>query len=53
MDKIKDKIVLVTGASSGIGAETSRVFGQRGAILILLARDQQKLKNVASQIIEI
>ena len=43
-------MVVITGASSGIGAETAKVVAQRGAIPVLLARNEQKLAAVASQL---
>ncbi len=44
--QIKDSVVLITGASQGIGAACSRVFEQRGARLSLVARDANKLASV-------
>jgi short-subunit dehydrogenase len=41
--QIKDSVVLITGASQGIGAACSRAFEQRGAHLSIVARDPQKL----------
>lgn len=44
--QIKDSVVLITGASQGIGAACSRVFQQRGARLSIVARDPEKLATV-------
>lgn len=44
-----DKVVLVTGASSGIGAELARQFAQAGARLALAARDVARLDAVATE----
>jgi NAD(P)-dependent dehydrogenase (short-subunit alcohol dehydrogenase family) len=44
------RIVLVTGASQGIGAATARAFGAAGATVVLAARDQDKLAGVAAEI---
>jgi 3-dehydrosphinganine reductase len=44
-DFLKDKVVLVTGGSSGIGLATAVLFAQQGATLWLLARDPQKLAS--------
>lgn len=45
-----DKVVLVTGASSGIGAETSRFFANLGAKVVLVGRNQARLEKVADEI---
>ncbi|MDX1984440.1 MAG: SDR family NAD(P)-dependent oxidoreductase [Bryobacteraceae bacterium] len=41
------KVVLITGASEGIGAACARAFGAKGALLSLTARRQDKLREVA------
>lgn len=46
---LKDKWVLITGASSGFGAAAARRFGQEGARLLLGARRLQRLEQVAAQ----
>ncbi len=45
-----DKTVLITGASGGLGLETARALGSIGAKLILLARNQDKLKLAKEQL---
>lgn len=47
---IKGKIVLITGASSGIGEAAARLCAVRGALPILVARREEELKRVQSQI---
>ena len=44
------KIVIMTGASRGIGAASAKEFAQKGAIVILTAQDEQKLAHVAREI---
>jgi short-subunit dehydrogenase len=41
------KVVVVTGASSGIGAVMVRELSRRGAIPVLMARSEEKLKQIA------
>jgi len=44
------KLILITGASSGIGAEMAKQFAQQGHTVLLLARNQQRLEVVSSEI---
>jgi NAD(P)-dependent dehydrogenase (short-subunit alcohol dehydrogenase family) len=46
---MQDKVIVITGASSGIGAALARLVGARGARPVLLARREQELLAVASQ----
>jgi short-subunit dehydrogenase len=46
--RIEGKVVLITGASEGIGAATAAEFQRRGARLALLARSEEKLRQVAA-----
>ncbi len=45
--EIRGKVVLITGASEGIGAACAQVFGARGAMLSVTARREDKLREVA------
>lgn len=47
---IKGKVVIVTGASSGIGEATAREFGHEGAKVVLAARRVDKLQTLAQEI---
>ena len=47
---IQNSLVLITGASSGIGAATAKAFAREGARVILLARSAEKLAEVAALI---
>jgi NADP-dependent 3-hydroxy acid dehydrogenase YdfG len=49
---LKGKIVLITGASSGIGAATALAFAAEGARLLLAARRAGKMAEVASAALE-
>jgi len=46
----RDKVVIITGASSGIGAATAREFAANGSKVMLAARSEVKLKEIVSEI---
>lgn len=46
----KDKTVLITGASSGFGAEFARSFAAEGARLIIIARRLERLKELEKKL---
>lgn len=46
----KDRVVLVTGGSSGIGAAAAILFAKEGANVAIVARNQTKLEEVAKEI---
>ena len=50
---IDGKVVIVTGASSGIGESTAREFARAGAVTVLAARRVERLKNLEKEIEEI
>jgi short-subunit dehydrogenase len=47
---IEGKIVLITGASSGIGAETAKLLGSKGAVPVITGRNEGKLREVADRL---
>jgi len=49
MISMKNKIVFITGASSGIGLSGAEIFAREGARLILAARREKKLINLAKK----
>lgn len=50
MGRLDAKIAVVTGASSGIGETTARLFAREGATVVLLARRRNRLKKLAAAI---
>lgn len=50
MSRLKNKTVLITGASSGIGAACARQFAEQGARLLLCARNLDKLTALADEL---
>jgi len=49
MKDLKEKVVWITGASSGIGEELAYAFAKEGAFLILSARSREKLEQVKTK----
>ena len=50
MQRFKDKIALITGAGSGMGAATAKRFVDEGATVVLVGRTQDKLDDVAKDL---
>ncbi len=47
---IREQVVVVTGASSGIGLATSRLLARRGASVVLVSRDGETLRKIVAGI---
>jgi NADP-dependent 3-hydroxy acid dehydrogenase YdfG len=47
---MKDKVALITGASSGIGRATALAFAAKGANVIVAARRQDELDQLVAEI---
>jgi hypothetical protein len=47
---LKDKIVIVTGASSGVGEAAARAFARQGATVVLAARSAQTIRKLAQEV---
>lgn len=47
---LKDKLIVITGASSGIGKATAILCSQMGARIVLIARNREKLQDVYGEL---
>ncbi|MEI2339856.1 SDR family NAD(P)-dependent oxidoreductase, partial [Priestia megaterium] len=52
MSNTKGKVVIITGASSGIGEATAKELSSKGAKLVLAARREDRLKTLQEDIKE-
>jgi len=50
--RFSEQVVLITGASEGIGSATAKVFAQEGAKVALIARRKEKLEQVKDEILK-
>jgi NADP-dependent 3-hydroxy acid dehydrogenase YdfG len=49
-NNIKNKVIVITGASSGLGEETAKYLAEKGAIVVLGARRENKLEQIVNDI---
>ncbi len=47
--RLKDKVVLITGGSKGLGRETALVFAQEGAEVVITGRGQEALNEAVDE----
>nr|WP_225800669.1 glucose 1-dehydrogenase [Streptomyces sp. NK15101] len=47
---LRGRVAMITGASSGIGAAAARLFAAEGAAVVLMARRERELKELAARI---
>ena len=52
MKKFNQKVVLITGATSGIGEAAARLFAKEGAKTVLVGRNKEKGKQIESEILK-
>ena len=50
---VRDKVAVITGASSGLGLETARQLAGRGGEIVMIVRDQARGENARSQVAEV
>ena len=50
MSNMKEKVVLITGASSGIGRATAEAFAANGASVVVAARRKEELDTLVTSI---
>ena len=50
MNDLKDRVVMITGASSGFGREAARMLVSHGAKVVLGARREEKLKELCVEL---
>jgi len=48
--KLSNKIVLVTGGTSGVGLEAAKLFRKEGATVIIVGQNPGRLQSAASQL---
>lgn len=50
MQNVENKVIIITGASSGIGEETAKLLAANGAKVVLSARREDRLRKLADEI---
>jgi NADP-dependent 3-hydroxy acid dehydrogenase YdfG len=50
MTTLKDRVVIITGSSSGFGEHAARLFSRQGCKVVLAARRQERLADLANEL---
>lgn len=50
MKRLDNQVIIITGASKGIGREMARIFSREGAKLVLVARNEQQLIDLSAEL---
>lgn len=51
MGRLDGKVAIITGGNSGVGAVTAKLFAKEGAKVVITARREAPLKEVAEEIL--
>ncbi len=52
MNRLKDKVAIITGATSGIGEASAKLFAKEGAIVLIVGRNEKRGKRVENDIVQ-
>lgn len=53
MNRLENKVAIITGAASGIGAATAKLFAAEGAMVVITDVNESKLTTIADEITQL